>query len=252
MSRLNRAEVLNNIPLTDREFILRLKLPPGSLSPMPGQFYLLRATNTFDPLLRRPFSAFRWSDEWVDFLISEKGKGTLVLKSLRPGDEIDLLGPAGNYFPPPSGDMKLLVVAGGIGIASVFSILREYNGDSVLFYGARSSDALLIRKDIEDFSGEVVLCTDDGSIGFKGSVVERLRLYINERTPEKAIVYACGPEAMITALKTYMKETGLRGYISLEERMACGVGACMGCVKNTSEGMKRVCIEGPVFPVEVL
>jgi len=214
--------------------------------PVPGQFYLLRASETLDPLLRRPFSILMWDDTHLEFLIRLKGRGTHLLRNMRVGDRIDVLGPLGNGYPDPLKDETPILVAGGVGIASVFPLLHA---GTRLFYGAMNSAELYLLDDIKKLTGNIFICTDDGSKGFKGNAVERLIESLDDLAVAKPTIYACGPEGMIAALLKFLSERGIPGYISFEERMACGIGACLGCVIKTVQGYKRVCKEGPVFNV---
>lgn len=217
--------------------------------PAPGQFYLLRASETLDPLLRRPFSILRWDDTHLEFLVRLKGRGTFLLRNMRSGDGIDVLGPLGNGYPEPLRDETPLLVAGGVGIASVFPLLESFRAGARLFYGAMNSAELYLLDDIKKLTGHIYISTDDGSMGFKGNAVERLTESLEDLAVTNPAVYACGPEGMIASLLNFLNEKGIPGYISFEEKMACGIGACLGCVIKTGQGYKRVCKEGPVFNV---
>ncbi len=247
MSRLLDTEVEGIHNLTAREFTLRLRLPANAEPPQPGQFYLLKPPCSNDPLLRRPFSAFRWGNDWIEFLIRKKGKATTLLGTLRSGDRISILGPLGRAFPEPG--KTTVVIAGGIGIASVYSLAPAYRADHTLIYGARTSGELVFVENLKTLFRDVHLCTDDGSRGFHGSVVDCLREFLRDKDPATFVVYGCGPEGMTASLTGLLKEHNIEAYLSLEERMACGLGACMGCVRQTAEGMRRVCMEGPVFHI---
>ncbi len=245
-------EVIDNREITDRVFILRLRLTESVLKPEPGQFYLLRPDTGYDPLLGRPFSAFRWNSDWIEFLIRKTGRGTALLSKFRPGDHIRLLGPLGRTFPSPSPHKTPVLLAGGIGMASVYSLLLNRKGDYIFIYGAKSAPELLLTEDIKPLVRELYLCTDDGSMGFQGNVIEFFKKFVKEAPSHSIVVYACGPREMTEPLMKLLRTYNIEGYISLEERMACGLGACMGCAKHTKRGMKRVCMEGPVFNIEEL
>ncbi len=249
MSRFFQAEVAGNIHLSQTHNILKITPLQPHVRPAPGQFYLLRASETLDPLLRRPFSILRWDDTHLEFLIRLKGRGTLLLRNMRPGDGIDMLGPLGNGYPEPLKDETPILVAGGVGIASVFPLIGSLHAGARLFYGAMNSAELYLLDDIKKLTGNIYLSTDDGSMGFKGNAVERLIESLNDLAVANPTVYACGPEGMIASLLKFLNERGIPGYISFEEKMACGIGACLGCVIKTGQGYKRVCKEGPVFNV---
>ncbi len=251
MNRSFRAEVAGNVSLSQTHCIIRIAPESPHFTPVPGQFYLLRSSTTLDPLLRRPFSILRWDDRCLEFLVRVKGKGTRLLKDLRPGDCIEALGPLGRGYPRPSVDETPVIVAGGVGIASVYPLIERLGTRAHVFYGARGSGDLHLLGEIEALTDKVETATDDGSTGFRGSAVERLGEML-ERIPARPVVYACGPEGMTAALLALLKERGVSGHVSLEERMACGVGACLGCVVRTRAGYRRVCKEGPVFGTDEL
>ncbi len=247
MSRFFQAEVTGNILLSQTHNILRITPLKPHPSPSPGQFYLLRVSETMDPLLRRPLSILRWDESSLEFLIRLKGRGTLLLRNMPPGGCIDLLGPLGNGYPSAGDGETPILVAGGVGIASVYPLIGRLGTDPILFYGAASSGDLCLLDDIRAVTSNLYLSTDDGSMGSRGNTVERLAAFLDETSVPKPVVYACGPEGMTSALLRMLRERGIPGYVSLEERMACGVGACLGCVVETSGGYRRVCKEGPVF-----
>ena len=249
MSRFFRAEVAENIHLSQTHNLLRITPLQSHVRPASGQFYLLRVSETLDPLLRRPFSILRWDDAHLEFLVRLKGRGTLLLRSMSPGDGIDVLGPLGRGYPEPLGDETPILVAGGVGIASVFSLMESFQVEPRLFYGAVNSAELYLLDDIKQFTRHIYISTDDGSMGFKGNAVDRLIESLEDLAVAKPVVYACGPEGMIASLLEFLNERGIPGYISFEEKMACGIGACLGCVIKTGRGYKRVCKEGPVFNV---
>ncbi len=166
-----------------------------------------------------------------------------------PGDGIDVLGPLGKGYPEPLKDETPILVAGGVGIASVFPLIGSLHAGTRLFYGAMNSAELYLLDDIKKLAGHIHISTDDGSKGFKGNAVERLNESMDDLAVAKPTVYACGPEGMIASLLKVLKDRGIPGYISFEEKMACGIGACLGCVIKTKQGYKRVCKEGPVFNV---
>ena len=137
-------------------------------------------------------------------------------------------------------------VAGGTAIASVYPLIMQLKKKCRVVYGARSRAELLLIDEITDAASEVYTCTEDGTCGARGNVVDVL---MNLDVPSTTILYACGPRGLVRAVQGFAAERGLKGVASLEEFMACGVGACMGCVCKTTEGYKRVCKDGPVFPL---
>ncbi|NOZ25279.1 MAG: dihydroorotate dehydrogenase electron transfer subunit [Nitrospirae bacterium] len=192
-------------------------------------------------------SILRWDEDGLEFLIRLKGRGTLLLRNMKPGERIDLLGPLGNGYPEPVDGETPILVAGGVGIASVYPLIERFRPEVRLFYGAVSAGDLYLVDEIRGLTRNLHVSTDDGSMGFRGNAVERLTAYLDGSSVPSPVVYACGPEGMTKSLLGMLRRRGIPGHVSLEERMACGVGACLGCVVETVRGYRRVCKEGPVF-----
>ena len=271
-----RAEVLSNTFLNAEHLLLTLKPVTsetlegkGSMTPAsgvlktmeaeatskkgpvaPGQFYMLQVGLGHEPLLKRPLCFFRMGvDNSIEFLYRIRGKGTQLLSKIKPGARIDVLGPLGRAWPRPPKGKTPLIVAGGTGLASVFPLIRSLKGKAVVFYGSRCGEEILFQDELERMSAELHLATDDGTCGSKGTVMDLLGKY--KLTPDH-FVYTCGPEVMTRAVTKAVLGAGATGYASLEAYMACGVGACMGCVIKTTKGYRRVCKEGPVFKLDEL
>jgi len=205
-----------------------------------------------DPLLKRAFSLFRRTPDGFQLLYRIKGRGTSLLREMKKGDAVSVLGPLGNRYPAAQDGQVPLVIAGGVGIASVFPFLLEEQKKAIVFYGARSQDEILMLDELKAICREVFISTDDGSLGTKGNVVEMLGGYLdtNRLNLKKYVLYACGPHPMLKAVSRISALWCVSSYISMEENMACGLGACLGCVVKTKTGHKRVCKEGPVFKSE--
>lgn len=170
-----------------------------------------------------------------------------MLREMKKGEALSVLGPLGSSYPMPPKGKTPLIVAGGIGIASLFPLIEKLKGKAVVLYGARNKSELLMLKEVKALAGTLHTCTDDGSCGKKGMVTGLLK-GINGGSH---IIYACGPKAMLKAVALEAAKRCVSGYVSLEENMACGVGACLGCaVKTVLSGYERVCKEGPVFKME--
>jgi len=257
LSKYFRAEIISNTYI-GRQFRL-LSLAPLSevLVPLPGQFYMLQAGDTSDPLLKRPFSIFDYSNDALSFLYRIRGKGTFSLSKLKEGDIIQAIGPLGNSYPFLDGDF--IAIAGGIGIASLYPILKKFKNRAYLFYGARNKDELVMTDEARALSKKIFFATEDGSKGQKGLVTDLLRGFLKSEseTLSSKTIYACGPLPMLRELSRTVDDFNLKCFVSLEEHMACGVGACLGCVvkvreHNADENIwtyNRVCKEGPVFDI---
>lgn len=251
MNRFFKAEIAENIQIS-RDHNLLTFIPMQSIKePEPGQFYMIGAGSCHDPLLKRPFSLFRRTSKGIQILYRIKGQGTLMLRDMRPGFMIDVLGPLGNSYPVPAVNQTPLIVAGGIGMASLFSLAERFAKSAYIFYGARTTQELLFLEELGGYAKSLSVSTDDGSSGKKGTVGDMLDGFLtqNPSLVSSSVLYACGPSKMLEFVSRVAKDRNMVAYISMEENMACGIGACLGCVVKTAEGYKRVCMEGPVFDV---
>ncbi len=241
-------KVLENRSLNGRDYLLKVKVKRELLPEIkPGQFAMLQVRSflQFDPLLRRPLGIFDVEGDSVSFLYRVYGRGTELLAKLSEGEEIEILMPLGNSI--PEGKDKYLFIAGGIGIGGVFFGAKLFKGmgkEVVLLYGERSKESLSALPFIEKYSIKSVIYTEDGSFGKKGLITQDLSLY------KDWTWIACGPTPMLKAVKEVAEELNVECYLSLDRRMACGVGACLGCTVETVYGYKRCCVEGPIFKAE--
>jgi NAD(P)H-flavin reductase len=229
----------------------------GPPDPVPGQFYMLSAEEDWGgedgrPYLPRAFSYARAraaADGGVelDFLLEEIGPGTRRLGSLEPGEGLGLVGPLGRGFRLDGVAGRPLLVGGGIGVAPLLCLSDELDAGAELLLGFRSSaHAAAARL----FAAEPALTTDDGSAGRAGLVTDLLREALGR--DRSATVFACGPPPMLAAVHSLCSELGVPAQLALESGMACGFGACMGCVVATNEGYLRLCVDGPVLDGEIL
>ena len=203
----------------------------------PGEFINITVPNYY---LRRPISVFDYSGNHVDILYKVLGRGTKDLSSFKVGMELDCLVGLGNGF-DISKSTKPLLIGGGIGIAPLFALAKAFNKKGIkptLVYGARSIDDIVLVDAFRQVAN-VIVCTDDGSLGFKGNVIE----CIKQSNIDFDYYYSCGPFKMLE----FLSKAYSNGCVSLEARMGCGFGACMGCSIQTTKGPQRVCKEGPVF-----
>jgi dihydroorotate dehydrogenase electron transfer subunit len=232
----------------------------GEVSPsQPGQFYMLRGNWGADPLLPRPMSILEEDvvAGTVSFLIKVVGDGSRRLAEAHPGDPITGLGPLGNPFPlevVTSGETAILV-GGGVGMPPILNLARHLvsRGANIrILQGARSAEDLLLLEEIGALGLEPVITTEDGSRGVKGLVTAPFAAALEENP---VAVFACGPEGMLKALGGLCRGK-VPCYLSLEARMGCGYGVCLGCVVGVDEGdgprYRKVCQDGPVFEAGVL
>lgn len=219
----------------------------------PGQFAQLRVNNSPNTFLRRPIS-INWIDKETNevwFLIQKVGDGTHQLAKSHLGDTINVILPLGNNFTIPiTLDKRPLLVGGGVGVAPLLLLgkrLLENDIKPIFLLGARSKQDLL-ELNLFNEVGTVFCTTEDGSYGEKGYVTNHSVL----QRPNFSQIYTCGPKLMMQAVASYAKEHNIACEVSLENLMACGIGACLCCVENTKEGHKCACTEGPVFNINEL
>lgn len=250
MSRYFKARISENRQLNSGHNLLMLVPLTGTNEPLPGQFYMIgTGACNYDPLLKRPFSLFRKRDNTLQILYRIRGMGTSLINNLGEGAILDILGPLGNSYPMPAHEETPVIIAGGIGIAPLFSLAERLAGKAYVFYGARTRDELFFLDELKVFAKELFISTDDGSSGEKGTIIDSVSSFLAHRASRIThhVIYACGPMPMFESLRDIVRGRGITTYISLEENMACGIGACLGCVVNTVDGHKSVCKEGPVF-----
>ncbi|NLM45845.1 MAG: dihydroorotate dehydrogenase electron transfer subunit [Firmicutes bacterium] len=231
------------------EDIFRLTLQ-GEVAALPGQFVQVGVAPALDPYLLRPFSVHDCSPDTLTLLYRIAGRGTLLLSRRQPGEMLTVTGPLGRGFPAGKAD-RAVVVAGGMGAAPLLYLLRFLRAagkDVAFFYGARTAAGLVLQDSYRSLADEYTAATEDGSAGKKGLVTQFVHPALSGK---KADLYACGPLPMLRAVAALAKEAGADCYLSLEARMACGVGACLGCViRGADGGWRRVCTDGPVFRAE--
>jgi dihydroorotate dehydrogenase electron transfer subunit len=252
LSRYFKAKVTDNLPIDAKNRLLTVEPLDSVSDPAPGQFYMIETGSSYDPLLKRPFSYFRRTPESIQFLYAVRGKGTSLMSAFRRGRVLRLIGPLGTGYPKPQKGHIPLLIAGGIGMASLFPLAEGLSVNYSVIYGARSKADLLMLNELQQLGKEVITCTDDCSFGKEGLVTDILNDFLISQSHihGSLLLYACGPKPMLKAVAEIAKDKGIKGYASLEENMACGFGACLGCAVETTKGYKRVCKEGPVFPIE--
>lgn len=251
MSKYFPAEIISNFRLNGLFHLLTIAPLSENIEPKAGQFYMLQAGYGLDPLLKRPLSICSFDEKRLEFLFRIRGKGTTYLSQTQPGDIIYTIGPLGNGYPHPQ--EEFIVIAGGIGIASLIALLRQFKDRAYLFYGARTKSELVMLHEAELLSKETYLSTNDGSAGHRGLITELLMDFIELNPLHKTLpVYCCGSNPMLHEIQLIAQKYSLQCHASIEERMACGTGVCLGCVvkvRGDDNGFsyKRVCKEGPVF-----
>lgn len=249
-----KTTVVSKQALTKEIYKITLFAPPIAREAKPGQFVHLQCGTEQSYLLRRPFSIHQVVGvDTIDILIRVVGQGTSWLAERRPKDTIDAIGPLGNGFEVDSRIDRALLIAGGIGVAPMVFLARQLFDAKVRSYtalGAKTSADLLDAMELKRLTRRVAVTTEDGSRGHHGLVTDILAQEIEEAKPQ--MVYACGPEAMLRNVAGICARFEVPCQVSLEARMACGVGACLGCAVETIDGYVNVCSAGPVFDSETL
>lgn len=242
-----QARVISQEEISSGIFSLWLSTEKLTEPAKPGQFVNLYCKEE-SRMLPRPISICEIDREKkaVRLVYRIAGKGTKEFSGYRPGDEVTVLGPLGNGFPRK--EKKALLIGGGIGIPPMLELAKELNCEKTVVAGYRNKE-LFLKEDFEKYA-DVYVATEDGSAGTKGNVLDAIK----EQSLHAEVIYACGPMPMLRAIKAYGEEKGIETYLSLEERMACGIGACLACVCKSNEkdvhtnvNNKRICKEGPVF-----
>ncbi len=248
------APVVENRCLNGNYFALKIESEYMACGARPGQFAMVKCGYRHDPLLRRPFSFSHLCPDTgrVGFVYEVRGSGTRWMRELKPGDDLDLLGPLGNGFGPGEDHEATVLIAGGMGVAPLASLAGEMwrkGREFSFFVGAQSKSQVLLMGQLRKYGMPTAVATEDGSQGFEGLVTQLVEK--KHGWDEIGTVYACGPTAMLKEVKRLTRESPAPVYLSLEERMACGVGACLGCsVKDSQGGYLRVCADGPVFEAQ--
>lgn len=234
--------------------LLTLHAPEIAAQARPGQFVEIKISGGPEaPFWRRPFSICRAQKARIELLIKPVGKGSAWLAQCAAGARLDLLGPLGNGFSTRAAGSALLV-GGGFGVAPLFFLadrLRKQKRDVELFIGGRCREDLLLREESRKLGAEVSCSTDDGSFGHNGRVTELLQRRL-EKMSGRVWIAACGPKPMLKAVAELARKKSIPAQLSLEERMACGLGVCNGCVVKADGRYQRVCQDGPVFQAGAL
>ncbi len=237
------TEVVTNRFLSGDTFLLDVKF---NEKPSPGQFVMLSMVDgRTDPYLPRPISVFDWNDGVLSLIIKVVGRGTELLSKIRPGEKLRVVGHLGNKFPDTEG--TVFYVGGGIGIAPLFYTAKMSKASKKVFFLGFKDEASVIAKEMFEKIGEVILCTDDGSCGIAGYPHAALAKKM-ETGEVPDLVCTCGPEIMMESVHRIISQNEKIAVChSLEARMGCGIGACLGCRIETKGGNYLVCKDGPVF-----
>ena len=212
----------------------------------PGQFLHVQLGPFLDPFLRRPFSYYRVQGTRVEVLYEILGRGTALLAGFGAGAKLKIMGPLGRAFSPKAGAKKRVLVAGGVGVPPLV-FLAETSAVNYLLIGTKSKAEVLPKQELKKVKAPVLYSTNDGSYGKKGFVTLLLEELIRKEGASELFIQTCGPTIMMNAVMDMARRYKIPGEASMEENMACGVGACLGCMVKTTKGWTAACTEGPVF-----
>ena len=246
-------EVVANTSLTESHYVLTLSSPTELPEILPGQFAEVLVPDSSVAFLSRPLSIFdvNYKRNELKFLIKCVGEGTAKLRSLKKGDMLNVMFPLGNSF---NLDIKgnAMLVGGGCGVAPLYFLAKSLSKKNVginVFIGAKSKNDILFEDELKSL-GKVFITTEDRSEGEKGLITDHSMMKAIAADSDQ--IYCCGPEPMMKAVASFAKKVSVPCEVSLENTMACGIGACLCCVTETIEGNKCVCTEGPVFNTKTL
>jgi len=265
------TKIIENYRISNQYYRLTLDCAEIAHQATPGQFVMIRINQEVDPLLRRPFSIHRqWTasnredakPEGIRILFRVAGKGTAHMASMAKGAKIDIIGPLGQGFRLKNPTFHPVLIAGGIGVAPLLFLadqlkVQDLPFQPLLFLGGKTSADILCQEDFQKHSFLLQISTEDGSLGHKGLIMEPFSAYLEQvmlSAKTEIALFACGPLPLMLKVAEVSRQYRLSCQVSLEQKMACGVGACLGCVvelpdeKNQPQ-YRRVCTEGPVFEI---
>ncbi|MFA5168874.1 MAG: dihydroorotate dehydrogenase electron transfer subunit [Candidatus Omnitrophota bacterium] len=245
------VSLLENKKINGKYFKLAFHSPKLSRNIKPGQFLHVRVNQGQDPYLRRPFSYFRVSPGRAEILYEVLGYGTAILSKKKKGDVLRVMGPLGNAFTENLGKKKRILVAGGVGVPPLIFLAEKYPTEYLLI-GTKSKIELMPKSELRKIRAKILCSTEDGSYGTEGRVTLLLEKILMNQHPGEFFIQTCGPKKMMKVVATIAAKYGVKGEASWDESMACGVGACLGCMVRTRSGLKRACADGPVFKFEDL
>lgn len=260
------GEILKNEEIQNNYFLMKVALHNTFTEPQPGQFVMLRIAGLSEPFLGRPISVYSFSQGRkfcsMELLYRVVGRGTEIMAGLLKNSQVEIHGPLGSTFSIYPEKENIVFIAGGIGFAPLSLLAHHlcknfcYEKSRMTFYlGAQTKTEIIGLERLKELCYHVHVCTDDGTLGKKMLVTQAFEKGMKIYQPEDTAIYACGPKGMFRVLAKMIKGKKYNCQVSLEERMACGTGACMGCAvaikeNNTAFAYKRVCADGPVFNLE--
>lgn len=252
-----KAEIVKIEQLKQDLYKFSIKADEITSQAKPGQFIEIRVIDSIEPLLRRPISIYNLDKEngILEFIFQVKGKGTLLLAERKIGEKLDIIGPLGYGTFSIKEYQNVAIIGGGIGMFPLYELAKELkeqtNTKVHVYMGFRNKELITLEDEFKSVSDELTITTDDGSYGIQGFAIDELKKDCENKAPDK--IFACGPLPMLKAVQSFANENDIPCEISLEQKMACGIGVCLGCAVKTAKSPKdspeywHVCKAGPVF-----
>lgn len=242
------VKVLKNFRVNGEYYKLSFRSKHLARNVRPGQFLHIQIREGQDPFLRRPFSYYQVRGDEIEILYEILGRGTALLAQAGKGERLQVMGPLGREFSRKIGRKKRILVGGGVGVPPLVFLAERYGCDR-FFIGTKNKKEVLPSEEIQKFRRQVFYTTEDGSFGIRGLVTELLERYLDRERGEAGdyFIQTCGPNRMMKRVMEIASHYGVEGEASWDERMACGVGVCLGCMVWTRQGWTPSCTEGPVF-----
>jgi dihydroorotate dehydrogenase electron transfer subunit len=258
--KIIKTKIISNNKIATDHFVMELESAYLAKNSRPGQFALVKVQeNVTDPLLRIPLGVHKIRKKSIQLLYKVVGAGTELLSSRKKGETIDVLGPLGNGFDLSplikEKDSRAILIAGGHGIAPLYALAEAIKKKTVkidFFTGACAKKHVMCVEELKKLGTKIYVATEDGTCGCKGYVTKPLGKYLkkNKQALKHAVIYACGPRPMLAAVAKEAKKYAISAQVSLDAYMACGIGSCLGCAIETTNGYKLVCKDGPVFDAQ--
>lgn len=279
------AKIISNDQIAEGHWRMAFIAPQIASEIEPGQFVHIKLSQNNYPLLRRPFSVVRRlelssGEIGVEVIYRVVGRGTNFMTTLKPGDNLDVIGPLGHGFKIQTDKRAHLLLGGGVGAAGLFMLGQELSKGVVgaglelnILLGATTKKSLVLEREYQALNGKIMVSTDDGSYGYRGYVSDMLKEALEtKQLSSNCAIYACGPEPMYKALSSICQKYGISAQVSMEKHMLCGIGVCLACIcevdrigvsrhrdiettrmqftEDGTAGYALVCKDGPVFNID--
>jgi dihydroorotate dehydrogenase electron transfer subunit len=236
------CDIISNEKIAQNIYAMQINAPAAAQCAVPGQFIHIKCGAL---TLRRPISITSVENDRLKICYEIRGEGTAWLANLKSGDKLDIMGPIGKGFDVSDLNKKVLLAGGGIGIYPLYMPAKAYGANAYAALGFRTKDMINFEREFKDTGCSLEIATDDGSYGKKGFVTELVKEILDNNKID--LIMTCGPKIMMRGVYAEAEKRGIRCQASMEERMACGIGACLVCVCKINGSNERVCVDGPVF-----